>query len=108
LAADNASPQPAEIAEMTVMRIIEWTGENMHGLAKLGLSRILTECDDDGQIVREIGFMGKDVRYVASAVDNSIEYRGLFEMQLLSPDSRVGPDDVSRTEFEAHWKQARS
>ena len=88
------------------MRIIQWTEDDVHGLARLGVSRVLTESDDDGRIVREIGLIGESVRYKASAIDSSIERRGMFDSQIIAPESRTGPDDIPRTVFEHYWEQS--
>ncbi len=88
------------------MRIIQWTEDDVHGLARLGVSRVLTESDDDGRIVREIGLVGESVRYKASSLYPATERRGMFDLQLLAAESRTGPDDIARSVFEHYWGQS--
>jgi len=61
------------------MRILEWTENAVAGLSRLGVTRILTESDEEGRIVREIGLSGDVVRYIASSVDPMVEQRGFFD-----------------------------
>lgn len=85
------------------MRIIEWTEDDLAGLSKHGVTRVLTETDAHGRVVREIGLAGDAVRYIASAVDPAIDQRGFFDGQQLDSDSREGPDEVPRETFERFW-----
>lgn len=87
------------------MRIIEWTTSDLVGLGGRGLSRVLTESDESGRVVREIGLSGDVVKYIASSVDPQIGHRGLFDGQWIAQESSTGSDAVPYEEFERYWKR---
>lgn len=87
------------------MRILEWTEDNIAGLSKHGVTRVLIETDGQGRVVREIGLAGDAVKYIASAVDPAIDQRGFFDGQQLDSISREGPDEVPRESFERFWAE---
>ena len=89
------------------MRILAWTEKEIEGLSRRGLSMILTEIDDEGVIMREIGISDDDVRYASSAAQDS-GFRGFFDLQSIYSSARSGPDEFPRDLFEEYWSKARS
>ena len=79
-------------------------------LAEDGLSRVLTEVDENrrGLVVREIGFdaNGKVVyRYPDAAEIRRAFKRGIFDV---APVDTSAPDDLTPEAFETHWRKSKS
>ena len=82
-------------------RILQWTEADISGLVDgWGLSRVLTEVDDEGSVTRELGFdaEGKIVhRYPGEPT--RAEY-GVFDLAKIQAPDRTGIDNA---EFERLW-----
>lgn len=82
------------------MHYLSWTEHDIEGLTTLGVARLLTEIDDHGRVLREIGLDAEgSVVHRAPSLDGN---RGLFDNQLVS----VGDlrSQLSREEFEMAWR----
>jgi len=82
-------------------RILLWTEGDISGLADAtGLSRILTEVDDNGVVTRELGFdvEGK-VIYRHPGKPTCAKY-GLFDLAKVAPSDRT---EMDASEFERLW-----
>jgi hypothetical protein len=81
-------------------RYISWERDELHDLP-VGLSRIVTEIDQNGRVLREVGLdaQGEVVHHAPSEADNY----GLFDLVPVD----AGPDSDIRVEvFESWWQSA--
>ena len=81
-------------------RYIYWGRDELQGLP-VGWSRMVTEIDQNGRVLREVGLddEGRVVHRAPSAADS----HGLFDLMPID----AGPDsDATAEEFEAWWQAA--
>lgn len=83
------------------MIYLRWGKEEMEGLEKLGLSHVITECDADGSVLREIGFdcAGKPMH-------RAPDLSGIFLFELQKVDLSNQASFMSTTQFDAAWLDA--
>jgi len=84
--------------------IIDWGEEQVTGLGKMGLARIVAEVGDDGFVTRELGFDvdGRLVhRFPGTGPDGTY---GLFDLTPIAP-SKSG--DLPQEQFERLWADAK-
>ncbi len=81
------------------MFYIEWSEKDIKGLEELKIDRLITEIDDTGKVLREIGLnsQGHIVHKAPSDYDNY----GLFDLQKV--ETRGLSSTVAHTEFERLW-----
>jgi len=82
-------------------RILEWTEANIEGLHDAwGLTRVLTEVDDNGSVTRELGFDGQgNLVHRFPGEPTRAEY-GLFDLAKISSSERA---DMDAEDFEQLW-----
>lgn len=83
-------------------RILEWTEVDIIGLERAwGLSRILTEVDEEGWVTRELGYdaAGKLVHRCPGEPTLNGKY-GVFDLAKISPSDR---SDLKPEEFDRLW-----
>lgn len=85
-----------------MLRIIEWTDAEIEGLEDAwGLTRILTEIDDEGTVRRELGFDSQDnIIHRYPGEPTRAEY-GVFDLAKIGPSDRT---DIDVAEFELLWR----
>ena len=81
-------------------RILEWTESELTGLGKAwGLSRILTEVNEEGTVTRELGFDadGELVHRWPGEPTVTDKY-GVFDLAKIAPSNRTNlePDEFDR------------
>lgn len=87
-------------------RYLRWGANDIGGLGSMGLSAVLTEIDERGAVLREIGIgMDGAVRYRSPSKLPVRGYeRGLFDDALVA---ETDADEMSAAEFEALWSGGR-
>jgi hypothetical protein len=84
-----------------VPRILEWTEADIEGLSdSWGLTRVVTELDEDNFVTRELGFdaVGSLVHRYPGAPCRA--KHGVFDMTKVGPSNR---SDMEAEEFERLW-----
>jgi hypothetical protein len=85
------------------MRIVSWTSGECLGSEHSEIARTLTEVDDHGKILREIGLDGDGrLLYIAPALRGKYRY-GTFDLQRIDVASLPSEDAIPRDDFEALW-----
>jgi hypothetical protein len=88
------------------VRILSWLEDDPTPIP--GLARILTEIDDAGRILREVGVDAAGrVLHIAPALRGPYRY-GVFDLQTVDVRSMPAQDAVPRHEFEALWAAGAS
>jgi hypothetical protein len=82
-------------------RILSWTETDLTGLRETwGLSRILTEIDDQGAVTRELGFDADgDVIHRHPGEPTRAKY-GVFDLANIAPSDTT---EMDPTEFDRLW-----
>jgi hypothetical protein len=82
-------------------RILEWTEADLEGLGdSWGLTRVLTEVDDNGRVTRELGFDSQgNLVHRYPGEPTRAEY-GVFDLAKIGPSNRA---DMDAEEFERLW-----
>jgi hypothetical protein len=82
-------------------RILVWTETDLTGLSKAwGLSRILTEVDEQGTVTRELGFdVDGNLVHRCPGEPTLTEY-GVFDLAKIAPSDRT---DLEPEEFDRLW-----
>ena len=83
------------------MIYLHWDRSEIEGLERLGLSHIVTECGNNGAVLREVGFdlAGRPVHRAPSP---STAF--LFELQQVALSDKTS--SMSATQFDAAWFDA--
>jgi hypothetical protein len=85
------------------VRILLWSEEEIGGRRVEGIDRVLTEVDDEGRILREIGLDTEGrVLHIAPALRGKWRY-GIFDLQIIDVATLPPRDAVPREQFEALW-----
>lgn len=84
-----------------MMRYVSWNDTSI-GNFPSGIARILTEVDERGRVLRELGLDATgSVIYRAPSTIGGRLHRGYFDGSLIKVLSHL--DDCTRDEFEAIW-----
>jgi hypothetical protein len=96
---------PAFQREVPVPILLVWTEENAKGIERRGIRKVVTEVDDRGAILREIGLDAQDrVLYIAPAERGSRRY-GLFDLQVIDVQHGL-QNEFSQDLFDELWAKA--
>lgn len=83
--------------------VVEWSGDQLLGIRDIGLSKIWTEVDQHGRVIREIGFDVRDepVHFGAFGMKGNF----LFDGQTIVPNEEEVPTNDSglTRRFERIW-----
>jgi hypothetical protein len=88
-------------------RILIWTDTEITGLADEGLSRILTEVDEEGFVTRELGFdIEGNLVHRYPGKPTRAEY-GLFDLAKIDARDRTeaSPEEFDRLFDEEFWAE---
>jgi hypothetical protein len=81
-------------------RILMWTEADITGLERDGMSRIITEVDEDGFVTRELGFDGDGALVHRHPGEPSRAKYGYFDLAKIAPADTA---DMDAEEFERLW-----
>ena len=82
-------------------RILDWTEADIEGLSdSWGLTRVLTEVDDDGLVTRELGFDARGVLVHRHPGEPTRAKHGIFDLAKIN---RTARSDLGTEEFERLW-----
>lgn len=82
-------------------RILLWTEAEIAGLADVwGLSRILTEVDEQGTVTRELGYDEAGDAVHRHPGDSTRAKRGVFDLAEIAPSTAT---DMDPAEFDRLW-----
>ena len=82
-------------------RVLEWTEADIEGLSdSWGLTRVVTEVDDDGSVTRELGFDAKGNLVHRYPGEPSRAKDRVFDLARVG---RSGRADMEAEEFERLW-----
>jgi hypothetical protein len=85
------------------MKIIKWDSVDIVGIDKLNLQFVLTEIDNHGRVIRELG-VGTDGKVIYRSGDGTeFRHRGLFDSQTIDLRGINAIDTVSDRDFEDLW-----
>jgi len=81
--------------------VIEWTEADIEGLSDAwGLTRIVTEVDDDGLVTRELGFDAGGILVHRHPGEPTRAKHGVFDLAKIASSGRA---DMEPEEFERLW-----
>lgn len=89
------------------MTIVVWTSADIAGLETLGIVSVVTELDDRGCVLREIGLNSLGDIVYSSPTENGPLLRGLFDGQVIDLRSVDSVDPMRFEEFEALWQESQ-
>jgi hypothetical protein len=82
-------------------RVLEWTEADIEGLSdSWGLTRVVTEVDDDGSVTRELGFDAEGALVHRYPGEPKRAKHGVFDLAKIGRSDRA---DMEAEEFERLW-----
>lgn len=84
------------------MKYLVWTEKHIEGLEEMGIVRLYTEVDDEGEVHREIGIDADGRICHRSPVPGNIY--GLFDNVTIEAHGEL---DISHQAFEELWRRDR-